>query len=215
MSRKTGSINLTYVAEGWENNVLIEVKMLDTCYKLLTDASPKENSLVLEVPKTKKPDKGKNQSTNKTSPPALFKPIPRPLKKNPGSGRSGERAATLKRSYVSSLNQIEEPPTKIPRANSNIIIEELPHSPPKSSHDKSEEIMLEKVAHTVTPKRGNFKISDADVNVIITRKELTDHIIGAAHTVLHKQFPTALGLENTTLGPVLNFSLHRGAFLKF
>ena len=91
---------MTYVAEGWENaNVLIEVKeMLDTCYKLLTDASPKENGLVLEVPKTKKPDKRKNQSTNITSPPALFKPIPRPLKKNPG--RSGERAAALKRSYI-------------------------------------------------------------------------------------------------------------------
>ena len=120
--------NLTYVAEGWENtNVLVEVKeMLDTCYKLLTHDSPKENSLVLEVPKTKKPDKRKNQSTNITSPPALFKPIPRPLKKNPG--RSGERAAALERSYVSSLNQIEEPPTKIPRANCNIIIEELSHS---------------------------------------------------------------------------------------
>ena len=206
--------NLTYVAEGWENaNVLIELKeMLDKCYQLLTDASPKENGLVLEVRKTKKPDKRTNQYTNKTSPPSHFKSIPRPLKKNPGSGRSGERAATLKRSYVSSLNQIEEPPTKILRANSNIIAEELPNSPPKSSHDKSEEIILEKVAHTVTTKRGNFKINDTDVNLIITRKELTDHIIAAAHTVLHKQFPTALGLENTTLGPVLNFSLHRGEF---
>ena len=114
---------------------------------------------------------------------------------------------------MSSLNRTEEPLTKIPRANSNIITEELPHSPPKSSHDKSEEIILEKVAHTVTPKRGNFKICNADVNLIITRKELTDHIIRAAHTVLHKQFPTALGLENTTLGPVLNFSPHRGEFL--
>ena len=76
---------------------------------------------------------------------------------------------------MSSLKQIEEPPTKIPRAKSNIITEELPHSPPKSSHDKSEEIILEKVAHTVTPQRGNFKISDADVNLITTRKELTDH----------------------------------------
>ena len=27
--------------------------MLDKCYKLLTDASPKDNGLVLEVPKTK------------------------------------------------------------------------------------------------------------------------------------------------------------------
>ena len=48
--------------------------------------------------------------------------------------------------------------------------------------------------------------------MIITRKELTHHIIGTAHTVLHKQFLTALGLENTTLGPVLGFSVHRGAF---
>ena len=86
--------------------------MLDACYKLLTDASRKENGLVLEVPKTKKPDKRKNQSTDKTS--ALFKCIPRPLKKNHGSGRSGERAAALKRSYVSSLNQIEENRQRFP-----------------------------------------------------------------------------------------------------
>jgi hypothetical protein len=205
--------NLTYVAEGWKNaNVLKEVKVkLDECYKILTDASPKENGLVLEVPEKKdiSTSQSKRQSVKSST---LFKPIPQPLKKNPYSGRSGERAATLKRSYVSSLEEMEVKPAKIGRSNTNILTEEIPNSPPEPSPEESDDVILERVAHAQTPKRGNFKISDIDINVIINRKELTDHIIGAAHTVLHKQFPGALGLENTTLGPVFNFSVHRGAF---
>ena len=88
----------------------------------------------------------------------------------------------------------------------------MPNSPPDPSPEESDDVILERVAHAPTPKCGNFKISDIDINVIINRKELTDHFIGAAHTVLHKQFPAALGLENTTLGPVFNFSVHCGAF---
>ncbi|XP_028412496.1 uncharacterized protein LOC114535333 [Dendronephthya gigantea] len=120
---KLGQIkNLTFVAEGWENaNVLNQVKVkLDECYKLLTDASPKENGLVLEAPEKKttactSKANGKSHSTNP------FKPIPQPLKKNPWSGRSGEKAATLKRCYVSSLMEIEGKKAKIGRTDSNMI----------------------------------------------------------------------------------------------
>ena len=41
---------------------------------------------------------------------------------------------------------------------------------------------------------------------------LTDHIIGAAHSVLRKQFPGVGEMENTTLGLVDNFSVQRGEF---
>ena len=90
--------------------------------------------------------------------------------------------------------------------------EEVPQSP-YEPHE-SDDIVIERVAQAPTPKHGNFKISDADINLIINRKELTDHIIGAAQTVLHKQFPNVLGLENTTIGPVFNFSVYRGKFVQ-
>ena len=107
--------NLTYVAEGWENaNVLNEVKVkLDECHKLLTDASPKENNLVLEVPAIEKTAPCTCKTNSKSHPTKPFKPIPQPLKKNPWTGRSGERAAILKRSYVSSLVEIEGKQAKI------------------------------------------------------------------------------------------------------
>ncbi|XP_046856788.1 uncharacterized protein LOC124450228 [Xenia sp. Carnegie-2017] len=207
--------NLTYVAEGWGNgNVLHEVKVkLDECYKILTDVSPKENGLVLEVPDTKKsaPKCSVKNSKCLVNP---FKPIPKPAKKNPWSGRSGAKAATLKRSYASTLTEIEGKLAKIGRNDSNIVTDEInsSHCRPIEPLNKESGDKLEKIVQT--PKRGFFKLSDIDINIIITRKELTDHIIGAAHNVLQKQFPVVLGLENTTLGPVTNFSVHRGTFFQ-
>ena len=206
--------NLTYVAEGWENaNVLHEVKVkLDECHKLLTDASPKENGLVLEVPEKKTAAFASKTNVNSHSS-NRFKPIPQPSKKNPWTGRSGEKAATLKRCYVSNLVEIEGKQAKIGRTNSNISTGEKMHPSSDPPH-KEPDIELRKVVYAPTPKRGQFKMSDIDKNLIITRKELTDHIIGAAQNVLHKQFPDARGLENTTLGPVNNFSVHRGTFFQ-
>ncbi|XP_046849612.1 uncharacterized protein LOC124443126 [Xenia sp. Carnegie-2017] len=206
--------NLTYVAEGWGNgNVLHEVKVkLDECYKILTDVSPKENGLVLEVPDIKKsaPKCSVKNSKCLVNP---FKPIPKPAKKNPWSCRSGAKAPTLKRSYASKLTEIEGKQAKIGRNDSNIVTDEInsSHYRPIEPLNKESGDKLEKIVQT--PKRGFFKISNIDINIIITRKELTDHIIGAAH-VLQKQFPAVLGLENTTLGPFTNFSVHRGTFFQ-
>ena len=50
------------------------------------------------------------------------------------------------------------------------------------------------------------------MKVITSGEWLTDHIIGAAHSVLRRQFPHAKGLENTTLGPIFNFSIQKGEF---
>ena len=57
-----------------------------------------------------------------------------------------------------------------------------------------------------------FKLSEKDVQIIITRKEITDHIIGAAQRVLHEQFPDAVGLENTILGLCSNFYVRKKEF---
>ena len=55
-------------------------------------------------------------------------------------------------------------------------------------------------------------LSEDDVKIIESGDWLTDHIIGAAHFVLRDQFPYIGGMENTTLGPVNNFTVQRGEF---
>ena len=62
------------------------------------------------------------------------------------------------------------------------------------------------------PKNGNFLLSKQDIKVITNGEWLTDHIIGAAQSVFRKQFPYISGMENTTLGPVVNFSVQKGEF---
>ena len=65
---------------------------------------------------------------------------------------------------------------------------------------------------TTTSKTGRFILSEDDVKIIESGDWLTDHIIGAAQLVLRDQFPYIGGMENTTLGPVNNFTIQRGEF---
>ena len=62
------------------------------------------------------------------------------------------------------------------------------------------------------PKNSRFLLGEQDIKIITSGEWLTDHIIGAAHSVLRSQFPYANGLENTTLGPIYNFSVQKGEF---
>ena len=62
------------------------------------------------------------------------------------------------------------------------------------------------------PKNSRFLLGEQDIRIITSGEWLTDRIIGAAHSVLRSQFPYAKGLENTTLGPVYNFSVQKGEF---
>ena len=62
------------------------------------------------------------------------------------------------------------------------------------------------------PENSRFLLGEQDIRIITSGEWLTDHIIGAAHSVLLSQFPYAKGLENTTLGPVYNFSIQEGKF---
>ena len=62
------------------------------------------------------------------------------------------------------------------------------------------------------PKNSRFLLAEQDIKLITSGEWLTDHIIGAAQSVLRNQFPHTKGLENTTLGPIYNFSVHKGEF---
>lgn len=61
-------------------------------------------------------------------------------------------------------------------------------------------------------KKSNFVLAEGDVKVIENGERLTDHIIGAAHSILRKQFHGVGGMEKLTLGLVDNFSIQRGEF---
>ena len=50
------------------------------------------------------------------------------------------------------------------------------------------------------------------MHTMMAGKQLTDHIIGIAHSVLPNQFREAESLENTTLGPCFNFTTHEREF---
>ena len=83
----------------------------------------------------------------------------------------------------------------------------------QSTSSVDNEVVITSSVQTDKPRRrSQFKLGDVDMHTIITGKELTDHIIGIAHSVLQKQFPDAEGLENTTLGPCFNFTTHKGEF---
>ena len=136
---------------------------------------------------------------------------------------NSEKAMEMKRSHVSSLNEIEGKPAKVPQTADNIIIEDVQMAIADNSNvsgdgaddggafSEEEPVVLRSTNQT-SRRWGFFKLSEKDVQIIITRKEITDHIIGAAHCVLHKQFPDAVGLENTTLGLCSNFSVHKKEF---
>ena len=74
------------------------------------------------------------------------------------------------------------------------------------------DVQFVKTTKGCAPKNGNFLLSEQDINVITNGEWLTDHIIGTAQSVLRKQFPYISGVENTTLGPVFNFSLQKREF---
>ena len=235
--------NLTYVAEGWQDGKLLEKlnRKLEKCYQFLKDSAPKENGITLEVPPPKrlavKTTTPVNQHPIKST---TYKRLPTAPKKKPCSGRCGAKAMSLKRSYVSSLQDIEGKPAKVSRAERNVLVDgivgndiiaddqmveltatnvplgkvnAITDNVMESTSPVDDEVVITSCLQTNKPRRrSQFKLGDVDIHTIITGKELTDHIIGIAHSVLHKQFPEAEGLENTTLGPCSNFTTHKGEF---
>ena len=81
-------------------------------------------------------------------------------------------------------------------------------------NEKDDEVEFVKISYRSASKGGKFHLSEQDISTISTGDWLTDHIVGAAQSVLREQFSHARGLENTTLGPIFNFSVRKGQFLQ-
>jgi len=109
--------NMTYIVEGVEDADVLESVMtkLTECHRLLLQAAPKEEGVILE------PQSASRTATSKKKPrkkekSLAFKSLPVPRKKNPYTGRAGEKANTLKRCYNVTLRDIEDSrPSKHPK----------------------------------------------------------------------------------------------------
>ncbi|RMX36190.1 hypothetical protein pdam_00024333 [Pocillopora damicornis] len=107
--------NLTYTAEAWEvGGSLRQVQeKLEECLDLLQKTAPKEDGIILEAPLLKSTMKKNSRRMKKKK--VDYKRLPVSQKKNPFTGRVGERANNMKRGYNVSLNDIERQPAKQPK----------------------------------------------------------------------------------------------------
>ena len=158
--------NMTYIAEGWQDVKLLEklnVK-LEKCLRLLNDSAPKENGITLEVPPQKQPAKKnvplpvqplQQHESNKISSSSYMR-LPTRLKKNPYSGRCGEKAMSLKRSYVSNLSEIEGKPAKIhvSKQKENVIIDCIVNN--------DDEVADDQFVKSTPPT--NFRVGEVDAS---------------------------------------------------
>ena len=109
--------NMTYIVEGVEDADVLESVMtkLTECHRLLLQAAPKEEGVILEPQSSSRMAISKKKPRKKEKSLA-FKSLPVLPKKNPYAGRAGEKANTLKRCYNVTLRDIEDSrPSKHPK----------------------------------------------------------------------------------------------------
>ena len=109
--------NMTYIVEGVEDADVLESVMtkFTECHRLLLQAAPKEDGVILEPQSSFRVATSKKKPRNKEKSLALTS-LPVPPKKNPYAGRAGEKANTLKRCYNVTLRDIEDSrPSKHPK----------------------------------------------------------------------------------------------------
>lgn len=86
---------MTYIVEGVEDADVLESVMtkFTECHRLLLQAAPKEDGVILEPQSSFRVATSKKKPRNKEKSLALTS-LPVPPKKNPYAGRAGEKANT-------------------------------------------------------------------------------------------------------------------------
>lgn len=107
--------NLIYIVEAWEvGGSLKQVQeKLEECLDLPQKTVPREKGVILEAPLLKSTIKKNLRRMKKKK--VNYKRLPVSQKKNPFTGRVGERANKMKRGCNVSLNDRERQPTKQPK----------------------------------------------------------------------------------------------------
>ena len=83
------------------------IEKLETCHHLLQGSAPKENGVILEAPVKPSRSDPKKKKPRKKEKKVHFKKLPVPSKKDPFSGRVGEKANVMKRHYNVTLRDIQ------------------------------------------------------------------------------------------------------------
>ena len=123
--------NMTYIVEAWENGEILDRlrEKLEECLYLLQMTAPKENGVILEAPRAPKSTSNavRKRKLGKKQTKLDFKSLPVAKKKNPYTGRSGERAHQMKKRYNASLLDMEGRPAKQAKLSNDD--EDSPRSP--------------------------------------------------------------------------------------
>ena len=85
---------------------------------------------------------------------------------------------------------------------------------PSAVEHSDDDIEITDVRIAEVPKRKKRSIDDEELSLIVNGRCLTDTSINCAQNLLHSQFPLCEGLEDTTLGPFLQFSVQSSEFVQ-
>ena len=172
----------------------------------------------------------KNQ---KTCEPKLPKYLPLPVrpKKKKYTNRVGEYASIMRKQYkvhVDLSNIAEDTskdakePKENPASNKRKITQHTDNCKKNNKKLKrplvptsiNDDITITNVTTCLPIKRIKRDIDNKELELINNEKMLTDTSINCAQNILHEAFPNVAGLEDTTLGPKLNFSVHKEKFVQ-
>ena len=156
--------NLTYIVGGRNaGETLEQVKeKLEECLDLLQKTVSKENGVILEAP-LQKSNNVKTMSTGKKKKKVDFKRLPVPKKKNPFTGRVGERAYNMKRNYNVSLNDMECRPAKQPKLSDVLRKPNVDAEANKNTHDDA---TTNRTTHSNTNTNANHSPTQAPPTVL-------------------------------------------------
>ena len=193
--------------------------------------APQENGILLEPNrKFKRPKPSSPQQQQEPTPLPFAKEM-----KNKFSGRVGEAASMMKRKWnaPNTTPQKHTPVDKIPymyieqqdddgtevdnginsstdyneSSDININCDNDNSSHRSFNEQNADDVIFISQGYHNVPKHKNRKLGDRERHIISSGAMLTDEGINVAQSILHQQFPWVGGLEDTVLGPDMQFSV--------
>lgn len=159
-----------------------------------------------------------------------YLPLPVRPKKKKYTNRAGEFASIMRKQYVDLPNTAED-------TCKEDTCKEHKENPDSSKRNRTQQandckknnkklkkslvptsinddIVITNVTTCLPMKRLKRNIDNEELELINNEKMLTDTSINCAQNILHEAFPNIAGLEDKTLGPELNFSVHKEKFVQ-
>ena len=184
-----------------------------------------EEGLDLEVEKVQKQakvSKVKESKSEREVKENSTHPLPTNKSKHKYSGRTGEVAGMMKKMYkvskgINDLFTEDEDNWKEELGHEKKEIRQMEVDPEDQCISKAEEeddVIFVREDIGISAKQKQRKLHAEDISIIKNGQMLTDNAINIAQNILHEQYPMTGGLEDTVLGPCLNFSVATGEFVQ-